>query len=135
MLGLGTIMTITNPSAGAGWQMTVPTGKAWRIWGGSCHFQSSATVVSRFPTITYENGTGVLWFGSQAHAPQANSSYDIVYHDAECFLTDLYINQFIPVPAKAIWLPAGTNIVGGFQSIQAGDQVSNVGLLVEEVTP
>lgn len=134
MDGLGAIVTVTTPAAGAGWSVTVPTGYRWRMWGGSCRFVANATVVSRFATITYENGNGVLFSGTNGGgAPQANQTRTVNYYDGEMYLQDVWIATYIPIPCKAIWIPAGSTINGYFDSMAAGDQVDRVGLLIESV--
>lgn len=133
--GLGTIQTVSTPAAGQGFTATVPTGKRWRVWGGSARIVCSAVAGSRFPSITYETAGGQpLWFGAQAsHANEINSDHYVTYYDAEVLLTDLYVDKYLPVPLRAIWLPSGSKIVGRWFGIQAGDQVSEIGFLVEEL--
>ena len=131
--GLGAMKTFADPKPGEGWSAAVPAGKRWRVWGGSCLFHSSAVVASRFPVLTYKIGTGTFWMKSSKRAPQANNKINICYYEDEGLQSDLYVAKYQPIGCKAIWLPAGATVNGSFENIDPADQVSEVGLLVEEI--
>lgn len=131
--GLGALMTFASPAVGQGWTTTVPAGRRWRIHGGSSLITTTSTVISRFPSIEFKKSNAIPWFGSQLHAATASGAYNAVYHRAAAYLTDLYVNRFVPVAMQPIWLEENTVITGGWANMQAADQVSDVGLLVEDV--
>ena len=140
--GLGSIVTLANPAAGASWSTTVPVGQRWRMWGGSCDITTSATAGNRNPFLTYKNGNTYLWAGGQSNLALGSqptyfippsATYKIVIYEMVVELDDdyLYSTNYLPIPSKAIWLPAGTVVALTVQNLAVGDQISNVGLLVE----
>lgn len=136
--GLGSWQTISDPATGADWSATVPTGKAWRVWGGGCKIVTTSTAGTRVPGLFITDGATTTVFAysntqnGSSSGPGANSTAWVCYYE----MADLQPTHFsqlpYPVPVRAIWLPAGFVITGHFDGLQAGDQVSDVGLLVEE---
>lgn len=133
MDGLGEVMTFVDPPVGEGWTITVPSGKRWRLWGGSCRLAPSAAAGNRLPYLAYRAPNGAwVWFSTQIRAVSASSPRYIAYYEASVWHGDLWVATFLPIALKAIWLPPGTEIIGGFGGLQAGDQVSQLGFLVEQ---
>jgi hypothetical protein len=95
----------------------------------------TAAAASRFPTLRYEGSGGEpFYLGALAHAAQANNDHHAVFYGAaEARLQDLYVNLFIPIPCQPKWLEAGSKIIVQWEGIQAGDQVSDTGFLIEDV--
>jgi hypothetical protein len=131
--GVGEIMTFADPAAGADLEVTVTAGKRWRVWGGSCNLDTSAVAGNRIAQIRYETAGGdVLWAYANARSTSANNTHRICYNNGEHVNEDLFINRYVPTCLPAIWLPAGSKIIGTFTSMDAGDQISDIGFLVEE---
>lgn len=137
----GTWTTFADPAAGSGWTVTVPAGQAWRIHGGSCQIVCSSTTGTRVPFVTVSNGSGIYAYvqynrqNNTDFGPGANSIAQVVYNDADALLPTSFTSLPYAIGIPFQWWPAGTVIQGGFDNIKTGDQVSQVGFLIEEVTP
>jgi hypothetical protein len=130
---LGATQTFSSPAAGSGFTLTVPALKKWRVHGGSARITCSATVASRRPMVRFEDsGNKELTFGSTASGSQANNVHHATYVQATWNVSDTWVNLYVPVPLQQTWLPAGCKVVGTWDGIQAGDQVDQVGFLIEE---
>lgn len=141
--GLGVVQTFASPAAGAGFSTTVPVGVRWRIWGGSALLVTSSTAANRNPFLTCKSDTTFLWAGGQTsltlgtvpdYSITASQSTTIVFHEQQAELNDWYVNAYFPIPCKAIWLPTGTVVALTVQNMKPSDQLSTIGLLIEEVT-
>lgn len=147
--GIGTIMTFASPAVSTDFSTTVPAGQAWRVWGGSCHIQASAVTGNRTPTLYFKNGNTYIFVASNGLDYDHDASQDICFYQQHAFqdgppynaaagetwdMTNNPTGPVInPIGIRAIWLPEGTIIRFFMQAMQTGDQMSNVGLLVEVV--
>jgi len=147
--GIGTIMTFANPAAGSDFSTTVPAGQAWRVWGGSCHIAASATSTNRTPTLYFKNGNTYIYVASNGQDYNHDANQTVVFHQQHAFQEGppfLYVAGQVwnltnnpaglalnTIGIRAIWLPAGTIIRYFMFNMQAGDQMSQVGMLVEAV--
>ena len=146
-LGVGTIMTFADPSVGTDFSTTVPVGQAWRVWGGSCHIAASATVTNRTPTLYFKNGNNYIYVASNGLDYNHDANQTVVFYQQYAMQEGSVYNATAgqvwnitnnpsglclnPVGIRAIWLPTGTVIRYYMFNMQAGDQMSQVGMLVE----
>jgi len=137
--GLTSWRTFANPAAGAGWSVTIPSGEAWRLWGGGCTLTTSATVATRVPSVRATK-SGITLFAdynilrASSTGPTASGTWTIVYSPKNALLPAVWVGSPTnpePIGLPTVWLPPGTVITGNFESIAVGDQVSNLGLLIE----
>jgi hypothetical protein len=135
---LGTWTTVAQPAAGSPWAKTVPSNETWRLLGGGCMMKADATVGTRVAGIEVTSGGALIYVrynidtqGTGAgHA--ANESRHIFYHRFLGELPRSWTSAPYPVGLPDFWLPPGSVITGVVSNLQAGDQMYNVRLLVEE---
>lgn len=126
--GFRQVLAPAAPAAGAELTVTVPGDRAWRILTGVFTYTASATVANRNPHLALLDGDGNPL--GEFNSGTAQTAGQIVTYT---------------VAAAYTWSGAGTNISipdlviypgfkFGFHSdtMQAGDQISGVRLLVEE---
>lgn len=130
--GYTEIRTYANPSAGAAFSTTVTAGQVWKVWGGGYRLVCSATVANRQPQVQFKNGSIPIWAASTLFNITASQDRRVIFYEAGGYLDGgVYQSTWVPVPIRAVWLPAGTTVTMPVLNIQAGDQVSDVVLLVE----
>jgi hypothetical protein len=131
-----TVQSFSNPAAGAAFTTTVPVGKAWEILGGSFVFTASGTVTTRQVGLLVEIGGIPVWSSGNSGSISASQTRTVVLYPQGHYMAGVFFTEWVPVgcgPAGP--LPAGTTITLPISSIQAGDQVSDVRLLVDETDP
>jgi hypothetical protein len=130
-------VTLPNPAAGQGWSTTVPDGEEWLLLGGGCTFDADATVATRVPGLVCTCEGIVVWAYMNVHngtasGPTSNLTRPVFYYPASGKLPNLWSGtQGYPVGLPSVRLPGGTVIEGVFDDMVAGDQVTDIGLLVE----
>jgi hypothetical protein len=146
MNGLGEVVAVTTPSSGSGWSVTVPDGKRWRLWGGSCLFVADTGGDQRNPWIQYVNGDLMPfacgknrpWVGAGDNWPPTygindGETWRIVLHGQDATINAPYLSTYLPLASSPIWLDPGTVVSMFAQNMLAGDQFSQIRLLIEEV--
>jgi hypothetical protein len=126
------------PSAGQPWTFTVPAGEAWRLHLGACRIQTSATVGLRVPFVRVTVGGSEIFFEGNIDetgtpgGPGQSTAGQIAYRPFEAMITRLFTALPDPCPLPVFWLRPGTIIEGSFDGMQAGDQVTALGFLIEK---
>ncbi len=125
---------VPDPAAGTDWVTTIPTGQIWRIQALQARLVTSAVVATRFPSLHVDDGAAQYW-SIQTQANQAAS------------LTRFY--SFAPIGAlgpvstaygsgdllpNRLIMPAGHRIGPLTSGVQAGDQWSQITLLIEDLS-
>ena len=129
--GIATVVTGSDPAAGAEISVTVPAGEIWRVISARATLVSDATVANRTASLTFDDGTSV-YFGSGTFAQTASQTG--VYNwgnslGAEDTTVLLALTQTIP---QGLLLTAGSRIRTVTTSIQAGDNWSAPVIYVEK---
>jgi len=70
------VKLISNPAAAAEISTTVPAGKWWRIVAMRFVLTTDASVGNRFPALTIDDGTNILWRAQNAVAQAASLVVD-----------------------------------------------------------
>lgn len=126
------VVAVANPAAGAGWSVTVPGGRQWRIQGGVALLTTDAVVANRIPQITLSDQTTTWWDASvdvniPASTPQRFSFGALGVPGAAQTPGDAII-----VPLPDMFLPAGTQLAAITTAEDVGDQWTGIALMVEE---
>lgn len=133
--GRGLIFTedTADPAAGSNFSINVPTGETWRIHAIQFRFVTSATVASR--RVRVRATTGQLGFGIVSLIQTDQTASTTL--DYSCAPYGQMVDEidssdaFIIIPNE-LWVVSGGSISSSIRNIQAGDQVSNVELIVEK---
>lgn len=130
--GVLRLITGTIPAAGGELSETVPTGARWELLCLACSFSTSAAAGDRRPMIAFVSGA-IGHFLKQLPGVVAPSSGATLIWAAN--IGDAASGVFLRLTSQ---LPTGQNLLEGFQivtttdNMAAGDQYSNVKLLVRE---
>jgi hypothetical protein len=127
------VEAFSNPAAGVAFSTAVPTGKTWQILGGSYQLVCSATVASRNVGAVFEIDGIPIWSTGTSTGITASQTRRVVFYPATRYMAGIFYSEWVPIAVgPQCPLPAGTDLTFPIVSIQAGDQVSEVRLLVEE---
>lgn len=133
--GYPEVLSFSSPAAGASFTTDVPAGFAWRVWGGSYRLVTSATVANRTPQMQLKRGSIPIYATGTGFNITASLNIQVVFFEQAMHATaGIYFTQWMPIGIRAVWLPATTTVSLAVFGIQAGDQVSEVTLLVERQT-
>ncbi len=123
---------IPAPAVATDWTTTVPASLIWKILSISFQFTTDANVANRAMIIDIDDG--VLAYASFVYFGNHTAGNTIIY-TATAAPTDswhdVYYHRQIAIPSN-LWLPAGTIIHSTIANIQPGDQVGNIGMIVEQ---
>lgn len=130
--GVKRVITVPQPAAGAGWAVTVPGGRQWRVQGGAALLTTDATAANRLPVVQLSDQTSVWW----DVAPDAS----VPASTAQRFSLGAGVAQGganvagfpIVLPLPDMFLPAGTRLAVTTTAEDVNDQWSAVALMVEE---
>jgi hypothetical protein len=132
--GSGMIRSITgsNPAAGAEISETVPTGAQWRLLAFRATLVADATVLSRTPVFTVDDGTSTVWDDENFAALSAGQTglYSRALHQSGRGWGGASGSVGSGLPL--LILPAGYRVRTGTIQLQAGDNWSAPQLMVEE---
>jgi hypothetical protein len=129
-----TLETFSNPAAGANFTTTIPTGETWRIWGGGLRMVTDATVINRNAFFKVTMDTTPVFIAGLPSAIPASQDRRVPLYDQHVYLSSSEVVDgatYHPIGCRSVWLLPDMDIEFGFGSIQAGDQISEVVLLVE----
>jgi hypothetical protein len=126
------IIGIAAPAVATDWTTTVPAALIWKILSICFDFNTDANVANRSILIDIESGAlalgSYLYFGNHTAGVTivytASASPTDNYHDA-------YYHRSMALPPN-LWLPGGTTIHSAIANMQVGDQLGNVGMIVEQ---
>jgi len=132
--GRGTPRLVTVPAPGAGnnYLQNVPTGARWRIQAGQFTFTTSATVATRRVVLQLGDSLAVLYVEIPSPETQAASLTRTFSLAPWGFDAANRSNRVILALPDSILLAEGDELRSNVVSIQAGDVLSDMNLLVEE---
>lgn len=125
------VITIANPAAGAEIVATVPANKTWRILAVHFKLVASATVANRLVRLLFDDGTVVLFKvpNDVNHVASQTTEYSYgLACTAEAAQGATVVARMYPIPD--LQLPPGCRIQTLTAGLQAGDQFSEVRLLI-----
>lgn len=125
-------IAVRNPAAGANLTITAPGDGGWRIMCLALTFATDATVASREFRLLADDGTTTFFatFADEVQVASLSWLHSVVsgapYGGA---LTGAIL---LPWPTDGLWLPPGHRLRTDITNLQSGDQISAVGMMVEE---
>lgn len=128
-VGFQQLLTPADPAAGVSSIIKVPGDKAYRILCGSFQVTTSAVAGTRRPSLVLQDGDGntitTLRPAGGGQAASTTSTYQIVSGHVVDGLS-------LSIPVPLVIVQPGFRIAPSVGFQDAGDQVKNVRLLVEE---
>jgi len=124
-------ITGTNPAAGVDIAETVPTGAVWRLLSFFARFVADATVMSRQPVLSFDDGTSDYFRTDTPQNQTASQTNDWVAAPGMERLT-LFVNSRSWGTPTDVRFRGGHRILITTGSIQAGDNWGAPQLWVEE---
>lgn len=127
------IVTVAQPAAGAGWAVTVPGGRQWRIQGATAQLVTDAVAANRLPIVTLSDQTTTWWrVGVDVNIPA--STTQLLSLGAGPQVGGSEVAGFpITLPLPDMYLPAGTQLTVTTTAEDVGDQWSAIAVMIEEV--
>lgn len=125
-------ISLANPAAGAEFTITGPGKGLWRVISVAFRLVTDATVAARVPILTGDDGTTV-WLKTADNTSQAASltvDYGAFAGAAAGSVAGVYTH--FPLGDNGVILYPGWRLRSTTSALQAGDQYSNIGFLVEE---
>lgn len=131
--GAGTIVSTSpgNPAAGADFSVTVPNNRRWQLIAIRGALTASAAVANRFPAIVLDDGANQVFLSRINVATTAGQSNGFTWAPTVQPYTDTQSNFLLPLPSP-VFLASGYHVKSSTLNLQAGDQWSNIQLLVSE---
>lgn len=125
------VVTLSNPAAGSGRNFLIDSRAYRRILTVKATFTADANVASRFPSVQFKDGNGTVFAEMAASlAVAATEAFTLTW----AILGDHVsgsgsANSLNSLPS--LLLPPGYTVTVTASSLQAGDQFSNISMLVE----
>lgn len=131
-IGAPYVQTVANPAAGADWIFTVPVGQRIRIISLQAQLVTSATVANRNTQIGLfsSGGINVMFAGAANASIPASTTAQVVGANMGSPSTVITTTVYCQLPAS-VTLGGGFRIQTSTVGLQAGDQWSNIALLLE----
>lgn len=118
-----------DPAAGAEKQLKVPGDRAWRLVAGQFAVTTSAVAGSRRPALVVQNGDGTEMVRFRPAGGGQAASTTSTYQLVPGFTND---GLNLSIAFTPLLLQPGWRIGPGVGFMDAGDQIKNIRLLVEE---
>lgn len=133
--GYKQVVIQAQPAAGVDWRVDVPEHVLWRVYSIYSAFTTSAVAANRFPALSIRSGIVTnIWSIQAGVVVTASQGYNFYWTPGIPFgpAATAIANQFqIPLP-DPFWALAQFSIRPETANIQAGDQLSESRLLIEE---
>jgi hypothetical protein len=128
-------VSVSNPAAGAEWNIAVPTNARWRIQGVFAILSTGVVVANRQPSVRCFGGTAISWLSIQTFVQAASLNESYNFHPGAS------VNNLAGISTTTAPLPYGHIMSGtnadtiGSQTInlQAADQWQFIALTVEDL--
>lgn len=121
-----TIVVATNaPAAGSNFSFTVTASQVWEIYSVRALLTNAATVATRTYSIVIDDGTNILLRHEAAVNQTASQVFGYSSNDLGAVWSPSATNTYV-VPIPRIMLGAGSRIRSIVNTMQAGDQLSEV---------
>lgn len=131
--GVKRAVPVPQPAAGAEWTVNVPGGRQWRIIGGAAQLVASAAVANRRPGLSLGDESTTTARTVSALQVQAGATALLGYLPDSGVTAPAGVDTVGLVPAWDAWIPGGFVISSATPGLQAGDQYSQVSLMIEEL--
>jgi hypothetical protein len=120
-----------NPAVGAELDVPVPGHQQWRLVYGTLRLTTDANVANRFVLLQLRSPAGTPVLSISPNTALAASATRVYNYFAETTKTaQISSHATIGIPENGIVLP-GWSLHWSVAGIQAGDQISNIDLLIE----
>ena len=126
------VLPLANPAAGANFVITGPGQGGWRLISVRFTLATDANVAGREPALIFDDGTTAAFQTVVRGGQAATTTQD--YGTVPAAFDGGGADPFrgLPWPEKGVWLEPGWRVRSAILNIQAGDQISNIGFVVEE---
>lgn len=132
---VGNIKTIIipAPAQGANFSYTIPVGRRMHVRSIAFHFVTDANVATRRVVVYVIDPEGGISYSTIPTVTQAAGlSYDYTFAPGSRELANAVGRYVTSHLASKLILVPGENISSDIQNVQAGDQIQEIYLLVEE---
>jgi hypothetical protein len=127
-------VTVTQPAAGAAASVIVPGEYGVRVLAARATFAADANAANRLVSLDFIDANGVT---RVRNCPSvvwtANTSAQAFMWSHQWTISEWNTNTPVLVPVLPLLLPPGWQVKFAVDSIQAGDQLSALSLVVEKV--
>lgn len=123
---------VATPAVGQEWSVPVPVGRMWRIVGGSLRLVTSAVVANRNAAYGVLRDAVVLGGWGNSTAIAASSTQVFCVQESGTLGGGGPVKGIIQLPAPLYVVQGGLTIQSLTTNIDAGDQWSNLELMVDE---
>ena len=115
----------TQPAAAAVFNLQVPSGELWRVFGITCRLATDANAANRRLRFQYNAPGGLLVALMASETLQIANQTILYFSDERGFLPAPVAAAQIWIPLAPGWLlPSGSQVGIGIVNVQAGDQLS-----------
>lgn len=122
----------TSPAAGAEYALVVPAGKRWLLLGWYFKFVADANVANRTTNVYVKNAASGKTHLLKAYGNvTAGQTAELVGHVGVITEDIIGTFQLVSVPYD-VELPAASQIITATGSIQAGDDYTEIQLVIKE---
>lgn len=131
---LSQVVGLPNPAAGANLSYTLPRSEYTRIRAVTFKLVTSAQVATRTVILELVDGSGVVMAASSSGFTQ--TATNTVLYTFGCDLNVFGANNgaVCGAPLVGIWMDGGQKLVTSIANIQTSDAISNVRLVVDQVS-
>lgn len=124
--------SVTQPAAGAEFVISAPGQGLWRVVSVAFRLVTDANVANRSVSLVADDGSTVVWRASASAVQAAGATIDHgVYAGSSAALLTGAVAVFA-LPSDGLLLLPGWRLRSVTGNVQAGDQYSAIGALVEE---
>ena len=121
-----------NPAAGQPCIVTVPNGIQWTVNGLNFSIVTSAATATRTAVITAKNATGQPMLQAfAAYGSAASQTCVVSFGPGESALTATVDFVYLSAQMGSMFLGPGATLTISFINLQAGDQISNIALMLQ----
>jgi hypothetical protein len=125
-------VTVANPAAGADWSLTVPSLTRWRIQNFNAQLVIANAGVARIIRAQLKTGAGVVMHQAAAQQTGAvNTTVQVSGSSGQITSVVDTTTLNLPLPGQVV-VASGEILAVSTSNINAGDQWSNIRVLVEE---
>jgi hypothetical protein len=119
---------VSNPSAGADWSYTIPSGTTYQLVAAQATFTPSSTAGNRFPGLILDDGSHAFCTTGALVADTASTAVVRSWFAGANDLTSLASPECTPIPPELLLGP-GYRVRSNTSGILSGDQWSAIRLL------
>jgi hypothetical protein len=115
-----------QPAAGANFALTSPARQFWQLIAATFTLVTDANAATRFVTVDYDDGKGVLFGSNGAQGGVALSTTAVFSFQATRGASEANTGNQIFVPLQPVFFEPGQALQINVLNKQAGDQLSRI---------